>query len=145
MSESSNKRMDKRLFFLLNMGQHKLYKHVDQRCEQSLGTPVAQVAALLYLSKSDGCLLKELSNALNLNNSAMTGLSNRLVNNKLVERRPCELDGRASRLFINDKGRDVVTGAFPLLNEMNELLSEEFTQAELEVVARFLNRLIERF
>lgn len=137
--------MDKRLFFLLNMGQHKLYKHIDQRCEKSLGAPVAQVAALLYLIKHDGCLLKDLSKALNLNNSAMTGLSNRLESNELAIKKPCPEDGRASRLFITAKGRKAVEGSFPLMAEMNETLSAEFTDDELDVVARFLNHLIERF
>jgi len=137
--------VDKRLFFLLNMGQHKLYKHIDQRCEKTLGAPVAQIAALLFLVKRDGCLLKDLSGALNLNNSAMTGLSNRLENNELAFKKPCPEDGRASRLFITAKGRKAVEGSFPLMAEMNAALSAEFSDEELDVVARFLNHLIERF
>ena len=137
--------MDKRLFFLLNMGQHKLYQHVDKRCEKEAGAPVAQVAALLFLVKRDGCLLKELGKALNLNNSAMTGLSNRLEANGLANKKPCSVDGRASRLYITAKGRDVLSASFPLMNEMNERIQAQFSPEELDVVARFLNHLIERF
>lgn len=137
--------MDKRIFFLLNMGQHKLYKHIDQRCEKELGAPVAQIAALLYLAKHDGCLLKDLSIALNLNNSAMTGLSNRLEANGLAKKKPCPEDGRASRLYITKKGGTAMKGSFQLIAEMNQAISDAFSDDELDVVARFLNHLIERF
>ncbi len=137
--------MDKRLFFLMNMAQHKLYKHVDQRCEKTLGITVTQVAAMFLLAKNEGCLLKELSQSLSLNNSAVTGLANRMEKNGLIRKQPCENDGRASRIFLTALGKSKLTTAFPLLQEMNDAITEEFTNEEIDTVVRFLNHLITRF
>ena len=48
--------MDKRLFFLMNMAQHRVYKFADTESVKRLGIPVTQVAAMLYEAKHEGCL-----------------------------------------------------------------------------------------
>lgn len=134
--------MDKRFFYMLNMAQHKAYKYADKQCDQKLGVSVTQVACLLYLAKNDGCLLKDLSAALNLNNSAITGLSNRMSTNNLIEKKPCRMDGRATRLYLTPQGQQILKDAKPLMAALNDALLAGFTEDELDVVARFMNRII---
>ncbi|MEC8428407.1 MAG: MarR family transcriptional regulator [Pseudomonadota bacterium] len=137
--------MDKRLFFLMNMAQHRVYKFADTESGKRLGIPVTQVAAMLYVAKHEGCLQKDLSQALGLNNSAVTGLAGRMEGNELIERKPCELDGRATRLYLSEKGRDILPQIFPLSRELSDRMSEDFSEEEMEIVIRFLNQMLERF
>ncbi len=137
--------MDKRLFFLINMAQHRMYRFVDTKCESLLGISVTQVAAMLFIAKHPGCLQKELSHALGLNNSAVTGLAGRMEKNGLIFRQPCPQDGRASRLTLSPAGEAKLPQIFPLIQEVNLLLTADFTEAEMAVVIRFLNRVMQRF
>ncbi|MFL1452829.1 MarR family winged helix-turn-helix transcriptional regulator [Marinobacter sp. GN3S48] len=137
--------MDKRLFYLLNIARHRVYKHADQRSEEALGISVTQIGALLLVAGDEGCLLKDLARSLNLNNSALTGLAGRMEQKGLLERRPCEQDGRASRLYLTELGRSKIDSAKPLITELNERMTEGFTDDEVDVILRFLNRLVNDF
>ena len=88
---------------------------------------------------------KTLSQALGLNNSAVTGLVGRMLKNNIIERKACTEDGRASRLFLTKEGQDKLPIIYPLIQELNEKLSEEFSQDELETVSRFLSKVIDIF
>ena len=137
--------MDNRLFFLMNMAQHRMFKYTDNQCEAQLGISVTQVAAMLFVAKQEGCLQKELSGALGLNNSAVTGLAGRMEKKGLITRQSCEQDGRASRLYLTETVRKQLPAVFPLLKELNTILTEDFSEAEINTVIRFLNHVSNRF
>jgi len=137
--------MDKRLFFMMTLAQGRLYKYADKHCEAELAVSVAQSAALFYVLANEGCLLRELAATLGLNNSAITGLSNRMEKNGLVEKRACEHDGRASRIFLTDLGRQKLKASKPLLKRLNDEISEGFSDEELDTITRFLNKMAQRF
>jgi DNA-binding MarR family transcriptional regulator len=137
--------MDKRLFFLINMAQHRMFKHADAYSEQHLGISVTQAAALMFVAKNEGCLQKALSSALGLNNSAVTGLVGRMQKNNLIQRKPCPEDGRASRLFLTEQGQTKLPEIFPLIQRINETLTADFSDEEIEVVVRFLNKVMQDF
>ena len=65
--------------------------------------------------------------------------------NELIERKPCELDGRATRLYLSEKGRDILPQIFPLSRELSDRMSEDFSEEEMEIVIRFFNQMLERF
>lgn len=137
--------MEQRLFYLLNRAQHRTYKHADQTCQQALGVSVTQLGALFLLAKQPGCLLKDLASNLDLNNSALTGLAGRMEENGLIQRQPCEQDGRASRLYLTPLGQSKIEQARPLIAQLNNALTQDFTTEEIQVVLRFLNHLLQRF
>ena len=137
--------MDKRLFFLLNMAQRKLFNYVDIVCEDALDASVTQLAALLYIAKNPGCLQKEVATALSLNKSAVTGLIVRMERNDLVERTACEEDARAIKLYSTPEGIQKTDDLMPFIDELNELFSEEFNDKEIETVLKFLNFILKRF
>ena len=137
--------MDKRLFYLLNSARQRVYKYADHKAEESLGISVTQLGALMLIATNEGCLLKDLAHSLNLNNSALTGLAARMEHNGLIERRPCELDGRASRLYLTLLGRSKINSAKPLISQLNAAMTEGFNEQEVQVILRFLNRLLNEF
>lgn len=137
--------MEQRLFYLLNRAQHRIYKHADQVCQQALGVSVTQLGALLLLAQQPGCLLKDLASNLDLNNSALTGLAGRMEENGLIQRQPCEQDGRASRLYLTPLGQTKIEQARPLITQLNSALTQDFTAEEIQVILRFLNHQLQRF
>jgi len=137
--------MDRRFFYLLNKARHRVFKHADQLSEDELGISVTQVGALLLVAGNEGCLLKDLAHSLNLNNSALTGLAGRMENKGLVERRACDQDGRASRLYLTELGREKIDSAKPLIAELNARMTEGFSEEEVVVILKFLNHLANDF
>lgn len=137
--------MDKRLFFLLNMAQRKLFNYVDKACEDALDTSVTQLAALLYIVKHSGCLQKDVAKALSLNKSAVTGLIVRMEKNELLERFVSDEDARAIKLYPTPEGVQKTLDLMPFIDELNALISEDFTDEEITTVLKFLNFVIKRF
>ena len=137
--------MDQRLFYLLNRARQRVYKFADQNTEAHLGISITQLGALLLIQQNEGCLLKDIAKDLNLNNSALTGLANRMEQNDLVERKPCEQDGRASRMYLTALGREKVQLAVPLIKQLNSAMSAGFSDNEIKVILKFLNHLLTAF
>jgi DNA-binding MarR family transcriptional regulator len=137
--------LDKRLFFLLNMAQRKLFNYVDKACEDALDTSVTQLATLLYIVKHSGCLQKDVAKALSLNKSAVTGLIVRMEKNELLERFVSEEDARAIKLYPTPNGVQKTLDLMPFIDELNDLFSEDFTDEEIKTVLKFLNFVIKRF
>lgn len=137
--------LDKRLFFLLNMAQRKLFNHVDKLCEQQLDAPVTQLAALLYVCKQPGCQQKDLAQALALNKSGITTLVRRMENNQLLERKSSAADARASQLYATATGLQKAQQLGPYIDELNQGFADHFSDEEITTVLKFLNFIIKRF
>jgi DNA-binding MarR family transcriptional regulator len=71
--------MDRRILLMLNHAQHRMEKRANRELKEIAGITLVQGGALAFLLKNDGCLLKEISAGLRLNNSAITGLVERKV------------------------------------------------------------------
>ncbi len=137
--------MEKRLFFLINLAQHRLFQHVDLQAKQELGISATQVAGVLFLAKNNASLQRDLATALGLNKAAASTLTARMEANGLVERQPCESDGRAWRIALTGKAKTLLPAIRPLLLELNQALTEGFSEEEIRVVLRFLNHVLNRF
>jgi DNA-binding MarR family transcriptional regulator len=127
------------------MAQRKLFNYVDKACEDALDTSVTQLAALLYIVKHSGCLQKDVAKALSLNKSAVTGLIVRMEKNELLERFVSDEDARAIKLYPTPEGVQKTLDLMPFIDELNALISEDFTDEEITTVLKFLNFVIKRF
>ena len=135
----------RRLIYKINLARHTMMKTMDAGCQQKLGISTTQLTALMVLKERENCLMKELAEALMLDNSAITGLAKRMQNNQLIERVPCESDSRASRLRLSAKGREVLSKGMGLLIEVNTLMEQGFSEEELDTVARYLDQVTDIF
>lgn len=136
---------DKRLFFLLNMAQNHAFSYATEKCKSRLGISVTQAGALLYIAKHEGCVQKELSQALGLQKSAVTGLVSRMQSNHLIIRKTSNSDARALRLYLSELGREKVPEIIPLIQETNASFMNDFSEDEIAIIVRFLNKLITNF
>lgn len=136
--------MKHRLIYLLNSGQRRLQRWTQARTLEG-GVTSAQAGLLFYLDKNDGAPMSAAAAALDLGAPGMSGLADRMRSLSLIERRRDEDDGRAWRLWLTDEGRVALEYSKASLTEMNAKLTEGFSEAEIDVVARWLSSLREKF
>lgn len=134
---------DRRLVYLINVGQRRLQRWIKTRTGE--GVTAAQSGLLFFLEKNDGALMREAGAALDLGPSAMSGLVDRTADAGLIERRPDARDGRAWQLWLTPAGRAALVETRKGLTELNARLTEGFTDAEIDVVARWLASLQTKF
>lgn len=128
----------RRLFLLLDRASRVVRQRFERRAQAEFGVSMVQVGALFFLVEQDGCLHKELAQALAIQPAGLSGLIDRMEAAGLVQRRPVPDDARAQRLHATAAGRQIAARAAPLVRAAQDALTAGFTDAELDVVARFL-------
>ena len=109
------------------------------------GISTTQLGVLFFLQKNPAALLKDVSDALGVNASAITALIGRMEDAGLVRRQPSSDDQRAIHLFATASGLAKAAAARPALARLNARLTADFSQRELATVARFLDAILDRF
>lgn len=132
-----------RLIYLLSVAQRRLQRWMAAQPQNEV-TPV-QAGLLFILGKQDGVLMGEAGAALDLGPAGISGLVDRSVAARLVERRADREDGRAWRVWLTPKGRAVLAQAKTDAAAVNAALTEGFTAAEIDVVARWLTSIQDKF
>ncbi|MBU66592.1 MAG: MarR family transcriptional regulator [Cupriavidus sp.] len=136
--------MKHRLVYLMNVGQRRLQRFSQARAATG-GVTAAQAGLLFYLGTHDGALMSEAAAALDLGAPGMSGLADRTEKAGLIERRADEADRRVSRLWLTDSGRLARQRSKSRMKDLNEILTDGFTEAEIDVVARWLTSLQTKF
>ena len=136
---------DDRLIFLLGQARHRLITILDKSLLNKAGVTTAQSGALLYLMKNDGCLLSQLSQGLMLDNSAITGMVDRLEKKNFIQRRSCASDRRAAKIYLTDAGREAATRVLPVVKKYNKAIKEGFSSEEIDGFRRILQSVVDRF
>jgi DNA-binding MarR family transcriptional regulator len=137
-------RMNHRLVYLLNVGQRRLHRWSQARTGAG-GVTAAQAGLLFFLAKNDGALMSEAAAALDLGAPGMSGLVDRAERAGFVQRHADEFDRRASRLWLTEDGRAAGKRSKSGLADLNARLTDGFTASEIDVVARWLTSLQEKF
>lgn len=133
-----------RMFHLMSIAQHRLTKATDAAFKP-LGVSGAQLGVLFLLEKKPGAMLKDVSDGLGINASAITALIGRMEDAGLVRRRPSENDGRAVHIFATADGLARIAAVKPVLARLNARLTADFSEREIATIARFLDAILERF
>ncbi|MCX5914030.1 MAG: MarR family transcriptional regulator [Deltaproteobacteria bacterium] len=137
---------DDRLIYLLFMAQQKLRTYINNALfEGDIKTTLSQTGILFLLRQEDGQSMTQLSNALDIDNSTLTGLIDRMERSRYVVRRPGDSDRRAFRISITPKGLEESNRARPLIRKINEEIKSAFSQEEIEIFKRVLRGLLEKF
>ena len=131
---------ESRLVFLLNVAQRRLQRWMAAQADAS-GVTTAQSGLLFVLGQRDGVLMGEAGAALDLGPPGISGLVDRMTAANLIKRRADPDDGRAWRLWLTPTGRDAMARSKAGLSEVNARLTDGFSEAEIEVVARWLTSL----
>jgi DNA-binding MarR family transcriptional regulator len=133
-----------RLVFLLTVAQRRLQRWMASRTQAS-GVTAAQSGLLFILGQRDGVLMGEAGAALDLGPPGISGLVDRMTASNLIRRRADPDDGRAWRLWLTPAGRAAMAQSKAGLVEVNARLTDGFSEAEIDVVARWLATMQTRF
>jgi DNA-binding MarR family transcriptional regulator len=129
--------LDRRLIFLLNVAQRRLQRWMAGQATKG-GVTAAQGGLLFVLGRRDGVLMGEAGAALDLGKPGISGLADRMIEAGLIEKRADPNDGRAWRLWLTAAGRKALVRSKAGVAELNGRLTAGFTEAEIEIVARWL-------
>src|SRR3954463_9526654 len=133
-----------RFVFLLNVAQRRLQRWMAART-QAGGVTAPPSGLLFILGQRDGVLMGEAGAALDLGPPGISGLVDRMTAANLIERRADPDDGRAWRLWLTPAGRAALAQSKTGLAEINARLTQGFTEAEIDIVARWLASLQSKF
>jgi len=126
------------------VAQRRLQRWGAARAEKD-GVTAAQSGLLFILGQRDGVLMGEAGTALDLGAPGISGLVDRMTALGLIKRRADPDDGRVWRLWLTPAGRAALAQSKAGLAEINARLTEGFTDAEIDVVARWLASLQTKF
>jgi DNA-binding MarR family transcriptional regulator len=126
------------------VAQRRLQRWIASQAPKGGVTP-AQSGLLFVLGKRDGVLMNEAGAALDLGMPGISGLADRMVESGLIEKRADPNDGRASRLWLTQAGRKALARAKASVADLNTRLTEGFSDAEIDVVARWLSSVQTKF
>ena len=114
--------------------------HLSRRARIALATKdvkPAQAMALVYLGYHNGCQLSELADGVGCNNAAATGLVSRMESSGLVRRKILQSDGRGKTVNLTNKGLLKREQVMDVLRKLDEKLSKNFTDAEMDTIYKF--------
>ncbi len=120
-----------------------LRNYIDHRAK-GRGTTRAQWIVLFRLRQQEGLSQVDLADVLELQPISLVRLLDKLVEHKLLERKPDPSDRRANRLFLTPKGRQLVDDldslrdaiAIDVLSDIPETAIESTLETLVEMKAR---------
>jgi DNA-binding MarR family transcriptional regulator len=133
---------DRRFVYLLNLAQRRLQRWSEDR---RIGLTAAQAGVLFSIPPRQGALIGDVAKALGVGPSGISGLVDRMQAAGLLQRAADADDGRAVRLVLTDQGLAARDIAKVRAAAANARLTEGFTAAELDIVARWLSQVAGRF
>lgn len=118
-----------RFYSRLQIAAHKLKKDSDRLLLDVAGVTTAQISALAIVASEKTVTQTVLAKELGLNDSAITAMVRRLIDQKMVQRTRDDSDGRAWLLELTDTGAEAVDRAASIMNQthvkVDELLGEK--------------------
>lgn len=138
--------MDDRLIFLLFKAQNKLQNYIrNQLATAGVRISVVQAGILFLLKQKDGRTMTELSQVLSTDNSAITGLVDRLERSGFISRKMPLNDRRTYLISITPDGLEEINKARVIIRRVNEEIKEGFSVEEIESFKKVLNGIFEKF
>ena len=136
---------DDRLIYLISRAQHSLMTHLKKELK-ARGTSITPVqAGILFLLRKNAHTMTRLSQILSIDNSAITGLVDRLEKSGLAQRTANPKDRRTYLIRITEKGTAEIDRAYIIIKRVNEEIKSGFSEKEVEIFKKVLNSLLERF
>jgi DNA-binding MarR family transcriptional regulator len=111
----------------------------EQKVEDVFAPGMGQIMFALY--EGDDRIIKEISERVGLSQSTLTGMLTRMEKNGLIERRRDSIDGRAIRVRLTAKGRELQPKCWAIFQQMREQFRKALSEAELSQLRNSLGKL----
>lgn len=137
---------DDRLIYLLSMAHLALRTHIHGLlAAEGVRLTVPQATVLFILKERDGRMMSELGQLIGVDNSAMTGLIDRLEKAGFVRREAAQEDRRAHLIRITPEGLEEAKRAAGVIRGVNEKIKAGFKAAQIEAFKDVLGGIVEKF
>jgi len=136
---------DDRLIYLLARAQHCLRTYVKQAFEQECLEMTPVQSGILFLLQREARTMTEISRELSIDNSATTGLVDRLEKGGLARRSPHPRDRRTLLIEITEAGRQAIKRAGQVVHRVNDEIRAGFSEDEMAVFKRVIDSFFIKF
>lgn len=109
---------------------------------KKLGVTRVQWIALYYLGKEEFISQKELAERMNVKESSVARLLDRMERDGLVERLRSEDDKRVTNLVLTEKGRQHRTELLPEGERFEKLLHKNISDEEMQIFTKVLSKMV---
>jgi len=97
----------------------------------------------IHIYNHQGLNQKELAEKMSLGKAGVTKAVQRLLNEDLIYRKVNEIDHRNYGLYITEKGNGYINLFHEISDELNSTVLKDFTEEEMELLFRLMNKLYE--
>ncbi len=132
--------LDDCIAFITNKSAKKLADEFNRRLQEN-GTTRVQWIALFYIGKAGEISQKELSDYMDIKESSMVRLIDRMEKEELVERRKDSEDRRITKIILTDKGKFLKEKLMPRGQEFQDDVLKGISKENLEIFKEVLQRM----
>ncbi len=137
---------DNRFLYLISRSVSRLKYYSIQKFQgEGVNVTPSQMGILFLLLKDGDKTMSELSTALNIDNSTLTRLADRLVREGFAERIRDDTDRRISKLRITENGRAESRKALRITKEINNEIIRGFSEEEIAAFVKILESFLKKF
>lgn len=126
--------------FRLGSATRKIQRFYNNLYKQH-GITLGQSFILFALMEKEGLSLGGMADKLNLDNSAITGLIDRMESDNLLFRKVDPEDRRSFLIYMSEKGRNLANTIYPLANSFNQKLKGSLNNEEQKILDKMLSSL----
>lgn len=112
---------------------YQVHKKAESLIKAELGNDLTndQHYVLSYIHKTSGCTSTELSDAFDVNKSAITAIINRMADRGLIQRTRDENDRRVVYLTLTDTGEELFQACQEKVHQLVESILTQFDEKEI--------------
>jgi DNA-binding MarR family transcriptional regulator len=137
---------DDRLIYRLSMAHLAVRAHIGSEfLKEGVKVTLPQATVLFLLQEKDGRMLSEIGQVIGVDNSAVTGLADRMEKAGYVTREPNPGDRRVWHLHLTPKGRGEAQKASGVVGRVNSEVKAGFSEQDIDVFKRVLKGFSEKF
>lgn len=138
--------MKQKIIFEMSKAEHRLRSHMQEKIRaRGIQISAGQSGVLYLLKMKDGLKMSELSRLLDIDNSAITRVVDRLEKNGYVERSLNPADRRQFLINITEKGKRDIKIVQEISNKTNDKIMEGFTEEEIGIFVSVLRSFEKKF
>lgn len=130
------------LGFITNIASKRLSEEFNRRLEPYGITRVNWIA-IYYIGENNGISQRELANKMDVNESSIARLLDRMEKEELTFRTKDPNDRRAARVYLTGKGEKLRISLIPLAEEFQNDVTRGLSAYELEIFKKVLDKMVE--
>jgi DNA-binding MarR family transcriptional regulator len=127
--------------YALTSGIYQKSRRLSEESLKAFRLTFPQFGVLLRLSFQDNVTQKELSDIMDTDTTTIMVICDSLQKKGFLKRMKDPSDRRVNRLILTEKGKNVVSKAYPLMMKRYEFFANSISQKELETITPILEKL----